>query len=247
MMTTMLVLLSCRQETSKICNECEEFSLPSFPDYTPMVSSSNMASDNPGQLTVNVSVSSFVENTDLTLDDVITEFQHAVDYWNQANFGLTLFVGSTEKECCVSERESGCTDCENDTASDVFFWTDDNFTGNAAGTRPVQSGFCPIAMDVFFYSNAIDDKGVRCDFSWVRSNVADESCTDGDAKEKPLHQSLVHEFGHLIGLADGSEEDSGIWKQSVMWVIPPGCTGCNHETVQFPDDQALIEMYQECN
>jgi hypothetical protein len=243
------ILLSCRQDTSKICNECEEFSLPSFPNYSPLGSSANFAANNPGNLSINISVSSFVNNrTELTKNMVIEEIQHAVQYWNQANFGLMLSVGDTGKDCCVTDQDSACTDCAVDTASDVFFRDEDNRTAQAAGTKPVQNvEFCPIAMDVIFYSGSISENGDRCELTWVQKNVSNEECKDDWTAEKPFHQTLVHEIGHVVGLYHPDEGDSGIWKQSVMYELEDGCVGCNHENVQFPDDQAVIEMYQECN
>ncbi len=214
-----------------------------------VVDAANWAWHGARQVTVNVDVGSFARVA-VSADALLATVDRAITFWNDAA-DISLVLGDTTIDCCTGEGSGrGCRECgAEDGVVDVLFaaaadeWGLPAYTLHTLGDDPAtpepEPG-CLVASTVrFFPSGRADGRTIR--YEWVdrATDVSDYDPSDGRV-DKPIHDTLVHELGHVVGLGDQADD-------SVACSVMAGCAdrgcGCDFEVLGPVDDAALGHVY----
>ena len=195
-----------------------------------------------------------VTNVPYELANVREALETFAKYWNDSGAEITVTVGSTGINCCnsLTDSDPGCQDCRADAQSSIYVWNGDSSEistiGAAALTGPTFDGDCLVAKDIVVTTGYYQDDGSWCSYNWQYDYGDDDTsdCSDGE-KTKLFKDSLVHEFGHFVGLAHQAFVD---FPSSAMLDGESCCTdgecACSYDEVRNPDQGALVELYSQC-
>jgi hypothetical protein len=200
-------------------------------------------------IAVNFDVKSF--GMHMPESDVRVTIENAVAFWNRVTENVQLVVGDSDLTCCQGD-ETDCRRCgSGDGMVDVYM----SITGDGAelpaytmptiGDDPGSDHFersCLLENDVRFFPEGRTETGQRVSFNWVArsGDVRDTDSSDG-VIDKPLHDTLVHELGHVIGLGD--QDDPSVGCSVMSHCHDPAC-GCSFDE-PGPMDVAVVKHVYE--
>lgn len=197
---------------------------------------------------VRVDVASFAA-TDIDPAALLASVDRALAFWNATGADVRLTLGDTGP-CCDTTDADDCHACD-DASVDVYLAPAADpsgrpaHTAHALGDDPdtdaVEPG-CLVGSDVVFFPAGISADGERAvRYAWVNldEEVSDLDDTDGDV-DKPFHNTLVHELGHVLGLGD--QQDPTVACSVMAHCADPAC-GCDWDVVGPVDVAAVGHVY----
>ncbi|MFN7144513.1 MAG: hypothetical protein ACK4YP_12110 [Myxococcota bacterium] len=203
------------------------------------------------EVAVDVDLASFAA-TDIDPDALLASIERALAFWNAAEADVRLTLGDTDATCCATSDEDDCRACvPEDATVHVYLAPAADPSGRPAHTEhtlgddpdtDVREPGCLVGSDVVFFPEGLSANGARAvSYTWVSvdDEVSDLDDTDGTV-DKPFHNTLVHELGHVLGLGD--QHDATV-ACSVMAHCADLTCGCDWDRVGPVDATAVGHVY----
>lgn len=164
----------------------------------------------------------------------------------EETFAAALATWSDAGDVTLVDAGDGPADARVTFAAEADAYAVPAYTTHAAGDAPETAErevACLLAAEVTFFPTGTAADGTPVTYAWVLdgADVADVDPADGRL-EKPVHDTLVHELGHVLGLGD---QDDPAVDCSVMAHCADLSCGCTFDTLGPIDQAALGTVYAD--
>ncbi len=204
-------------------------------------------------VTVNLDAGSFAVGS-VNPAEVRAMAREAIGFWNGVA-DIELVMGDDNLRCCFGAPHGCDRECgAGDELVDIFLEPPTDEIGRTPARMAVTQGddpltteteeACLVGGDVTFSPRVRTDAGQVIVYDWVLddTDVIDVDSADGTA-DKPLHNTLVHELGHLLGLGEQTAGSVGCSVMSHCRGLGVSGCACSFDAIESLDVVALTHLY----